>query len=206
MFGKTAIGLLREVDGVPAENLPPYNDEALQQAREEVNEHNQLMTKIFNDVQMGREQQEGSSQQDDWADLPEEACAVLIHHSAILRNKRVLMAYMQKRLDSIKEMWWRSRTLPEEFKSQLGPLELEFFDKYDQLLNKYSGRREGINLMLTVDMEPPKGPSVQVRCVQEHGDVMFSIGKVNLSRNTVHLLPREEAEPFISNGILKYID
>lgn len=25
MFGKTAIGLLREVDGVPAENLPPYN-------------------------------------------------------------------------------------------------------------------------------------------------------------------------------------
>lgn len=43
---------------------------------------------------MGREQQEGSSQQDDWADLPEEACAVLIHHSAILRNKRVLMAYM----------------------------------------------------------------------------------------------------------------
>lgn len=34
-------------------------------------------------------------------------------------------ARRQKRLDSIKEMWWRSRTLPEEFKSQLGPLELE---------------------------------------------------------------------------------
>jgi GINS complex subunit 1 len=55
-------------------------------------------------------------------------------------------------------------------------------------------------------MEPPKDPSVQVRCVQDHGDVMFSIGKVNLTRDTVHLLPREEAEPFISDGVLVYMD
>jgi hypothetical protein len=56
------------------------------------------------------------------------------------------------------------------------------------------------------DMDPPKDPSVQVRCVKDHGSVVFSIGSVNLAKDTAHLLPREEAEPFISSGVLVYMD
>ena len=56
------------------------------------------------------------------------------------------------------------------------------------------------------DMDPPKDPSVQVRCVKDHGSVVFSIGSVNLAKDTAHLLPREEAEPFISSGVLVYME
>eukprot|EP00951_Prasinocladus_malaysianus_P043191 scaffold535726_cov32-Prasinocladus_malaysianus.AAC.1 len=73
-------------------------------------------------------------------------------------------------------------------------------------MNKYMSRRHGIDLTLTVDIDPPKDPSIQVRCIKDHGDVEFSIGKVILAKDTAHLLPREEAEPFINSGILVHME
>mmetsp|Transcript_41816 Transcript_41816/g.99196 ORF Transcript_41816/g.99196 Transcript_41816/m.99196 type:complete len:100 (-) Transcript_41816:622-921(-) len=92
MFGHTANELLKEVATIPAENLPMYNDEAVQKVIEEISEHNRLMSNIFSDVQ---EREGGSSAEDgDWSSRPEDACAVLIHHDAVLRNKRLLLAYL----------------------------------------------------------------------------------------------------------------
>mmetsp|Transcript_41815 Transcript_41815/g.99192 ORF Transcript_41815/g.99192 Transcript_41815/m.99192 type:complete len:125 (-) Transcript_41815:215-589(-) len=121
-------------------------------------------------------------------------------------GSRARVSCRNRRVCCMKEMWWRTRSLSADLRSQLGPLETEFFEKYDRLMNSYMGRRHGINLSLTVDLEPPKDPSVEVLCVRDHGDVVLSIGKVSLLKNTAHLLPREEAEPFIQSGILVHLE
>lgn len=42
----------------------------------------------------------------------------------------------KERLDRIQELRWTHRSLPEHVKSNLSPLELQYFRQYDKLLNK----------------------------------------------------------------------
>lgn len=55
-------------------------------------------------------------------------------------------------------------------------------------------------------MDPPKDPRVEMICLKDHGTVMFSIGAVTLEKSSVHLLLREEAEPFVISGVLKQLE
>lgn len=56
------------------------------------------------------------------------------------------------------------------------------------------------------DMLPPREPDVTVRVLQNYGDVVLSIGSVLLQSGSVHLLPREEAEHLIREGIVQDIE
>lgn len=55
------------------------------------------------------------------------------------------------------------------------------------------------------DMLPPRDPNVSVRVLRDFGDVMLSIGSVLLQKGSVHLLPREEAEPLMRENLVQDI-
>ena len=55
------------------------------------------------------------------------------------------------------------------------------------------------------DMLPPRDADVSVRVIKDYGDTVLSIGSVFLAAGSVHLLPRDEAEPLIRSGHLQDI-
>ena len=61
----------------------------------------------------------------------------------------------------------------------------------------------GINI--TLDPTPPKEHKVQVRVLQERGELVTRDGTVDLAKNTVHLLWRDEAQPLITEGVVEMV-
>ena len=59
---------------------------------------------------------------------------------------------------------------------------------------------------LTIDQDPPKSLYIEVRCVQDHGELETDDGTViMLKKNTQHFLPRSQVEPLIRQGILQHV-
>ena len=59
---------------------------------------------------------------------------------------------------------------------------------------------------LTIDQDPPKSLLIEVRCVQDHGELETDDGTViMLKKNTQHFLPRSQVEPLIRQGILQHV-
>lgn len=141
-----------------------------------------------------------------WRGTEAEAAELMVYHTSILRNKRLLFCYVKQRLDRLQELRWSHRTLPAHARASLSPLESQFFKGYDKLLSKYmrSGKA-GVGLDLTADPTPPDDPYVQVRVLKDYGDVVFASGKVSLARGKSHWLPRDEAHPLIMDGILENV-
>ena len=55
------------------------------------------------------------------------------------------------------------------------------------------------------DQTPPKDPSIEVRVLRDYGEAMTRLGRANLKKGTLHLLPRDEAEPLIREGVLESV-
>ena len=56
------------------------------------------------------------------------------------------------------------------------------------------------------DEHPPKELLLRVRVVQEHGEVMLSVGPAMLTLGSVHSLPRHEVEHLVRAGVLEVLD
>ena len=143
----------------------------------------------------GKEEQEGIK------------AAIQTHHHSILRNKKALMIYLNERVKRIQSLRWTLGVgLPDSISENLSHSERDYFTEYSKILNKYMGKKEGINMNLILDRDPPKEHKVQVRCTKDHGVIYFKDGVVDLKKDSVHLLRREEAQPLISEGVLEKLD
>ena len=110
-------------------------------------------------------------------------------HAGIDRNKRCLLAYLNSRMEKMREMRWQfGAVLPEEIKLNLSEPELEYFSKYNKTLATYM---RAIGTDLTSDMAPPKSLYVEVRVREDHGEVETADGEVVLLKaGSQHHLPR----------------
>ena len=110
-------------------------------------------------------------------------------HAGIDRNKRCLLAYLNSRMEKMREMRWQfGAVLPEEIKLNLSEPELEYFSKYNRNLATYM---RAIGTDLTSDMDPPKSLYVEVRVMEDHGEVETADGEVVLLKaGSQHHLPR----------------
>ena len=135
---------------------------------------------------------------------PAAAAAVVCHHAAILRSKRLLLTYLTARLDRVKALRWRRAVLPERVREGLSPSEARFFADYDRLLTSICSSDTGVGCdMTTADRPPAAAGEVMVRAVGAGGgDVAFSSGVFRLDPGSVHTLPRCEAEPLLREGVL----
>ena len=129
------------------------------------------------------------------------------HHFSILRNKKALMIYLNERAKRIQSLRWTLGVgLPDSISENLSHSERDYFTRYSKILNKYMGKKDGINMNLTLDRDPPKEHKVQVRCLKDNGETYFKDGVVDLRKDTVHLLWREEAQELIREGVLEKLD
>ena len=134
--------------------------------------------------------------------------AIVLRHSAIERNKRCVLAYLHDRVTKICEMRWQfGPVLPPEIKSQLCEPEVAFFTMYNKDLAAYMRSiGDGMGVDLTTDHAPPKSLYIEVRCVQDYGELETDDGSIIvLKRNTQHFLPRSQCEPLIRQGILQHV-
>lgn len=56
------------------------------------------------------------------------------------------------------------------------------------------------------DLLPPKDPEVQVRALQDYGEMVASDGTIHFQRNAVFFMAQEDAEPLIRQGVLERMD
>ena len=103
--------------------------------------------------------------------------------------------------------WQFGPVLPPEIRSQMCEPEIAFFSQYNKDLAAYMRAvGDGTGMDLTIDQDPPKSLLIEVRCVQDHGELETDDGTViMLKKNTQHFLPRSQVEPLIRQGILQHV-
>ncbi|ELU00601.1 hypothetical protein CAPTEDRAFT_196861 [Capitella teleta] len=193
MFGLKAIELIKEAKRSQEGTLPPYNEEGIRKVLEE-------MRALFEQNQAEvNEALEGDQ------DL---FVGIQIRHVALEQNKRCILAYLNHRLETIKQLRWElGSVLPQDVKQNLTTPEAQWFSKYSKGLAKYMrslGNQGGVDL--TLDVRPPKTLHIQVRCLEDHGEFETQDGNIILlKKNSQHFLLRSECEHLIRQGILEHI-
>ena len=92
------------------------------------------------------------------------------------------------------------------FQANLCEPEQAFFTKYNRNLAGYmrSVGVDGVDLM--TDQTPPKSLYIEVRCLQDYGQLEMDDGTtILLKKNTQLFLPRTQCEQLIRQGILEHI-
>lgn len=103
-------------------------------------------------------------------DFPSEACAILIHHLCMRRNRRCLLAYERLRAERIAEMIWGGG----EVKGTLSPEEEEYARDYALLVAGLKGRWTDVEL--GGSLEPPRDLYVEVRVLKDAGEIQTEYG------------------------------
>lgn len=125
---------------------------------------------------------------------PAKACALLVDHLCMRRNKRCLLAYHRVRADKLEQMCWNehdvlehsneSRQLTDRNRtgtsaeSSLSPEEEEYFRQYNEVLAAYKGQWTDIDL--TGSLDPPKDLFIDVRVLKDAGEIQTEYGYVEL--------------------------
>ena len=60
-------------------------------------------------------------------------------------------------------------------------------------------------LPLEQHLQPPKELFIQVRCIQDVGEIMTENGFMKLDKDSQHFVRRSDVEPFIRQGLLEHI-
>jgi GINS complex subunit 1 len=127
-------------------------------------------------------------------------------HLCICRNKRLLLAYFHARNEKIELFFWETNSpvMPNEFAQKLSREEVEYYNRYQLIV---SNTMEKMDLDLLSHRIPPgSNLFVQVRVVQECGEVMLQSGvRVVLTRNSTHYLRRDDVEHLIRQNVLEEI-
>ncbi|CAM9486333.1 unnamed protein product [Choristocarpus tenellus] len=188
-FGAKGKSLLVELQR--SDWLPQYSEDGVRGVLAEI----QALWDELNDTLGGRSTD----------DIPDPVkVSLVVHHQALLRNKRCLLAYIKWRSDRIAQLRWETGpVVPQELQQNLSSREMEFFNKYDKILTGYM---QDFELDLTADLQPPKELHVEVRVLQDCGEIMTDQGPVKLDRGTTHLLRRSDVEHLVRQGFLHELD
>lgn len=142
---------------------------------------------------------------------PAIACALLVDHLCMRRNKRCLLAYHRVRTEKLEELCWKGvdvleQQLPDDGglsqqqqqqgelggagtggHSSLSPEEEEYFRLYGDMLAAYKGQWTDVDL--TGSLEPPQDLFIDVRVLKDAGEIQTEYGYVwfffSLSRSSL---------------------
>jgi GINS complex subunit 1 len=162
MYGDQGLRLIRDSKrtlSLPV--LPPPQSTLVRQILQEINFLDAAATNILQSLPSL-----SSIQQD----FPSEACAILIHHLCMRRNRRCLLAYERLRADRIDEMVWSGN----EVKGILSPEEKEYARGYGLLVAGLKGRWTDVEL--GGSLEPPRDLYVEVRVLKDAGEIQTEYG------------------------------
>ncbi|KAL4743680.1 DNA replication complex GINS protein psf1 [Aspergillus similis] len=160
---------------------------------------------------------------------PAVACALLVDHLCIRRNKRCLLAYHRVRTEKLEELCWKGIDVLEQQQaavagddggqtggqnpdstgaqgnsgneSSLSPEEEEYFREYSDMLATYKGQWTDIDL--TGSLEPPKDLFIDVRVLKDAGEIQTEYGVINLTKNSQLYVRHGDVERLIAQGFLE---
>ncbi|EYE92740.1 DNA replication protein PSF1 [Aspergillus ruber CBS 135680] len=153
---------------------------------------------------------------------PAIACALLVDHLCMRRNKRCLLAYHRVRTEKLEELCWKGvdlleQQLPEDSLQQQGqqesvlgqvgnhnslsPEEEEYFRLYGDMLAAYKGQWTDVDL--TGSLEPPQDLFIDVRVLKDAGEIQTEYGVINLTKNSQLYVRQGDVERLIAQGFLE---
>ncbi|KAL4811197.1 hypothetical protein BDV18DRAFT_6686 [Aspergillus unguis] len=201
--------------------LPPYQTELVRTVAREVRELDRDLAHLLAPF-------EGSFNP---SQEPAVACALLVDHLCIRRNKRCLLAYHRVRTDKLEELCWRGVDVLEQQaaaaagmmeegggqgqgqgqnqgqiqsgsgESSLSPEEEEYFRQYSDMLATYKGQWTDIDL--TGSLEPPRDLFIDVRVLRDAGEIQTEYGVINLTKNSQLYVRHGDVERLIAQGFLE---
>ena len=169
-------------------HLPPYQTEIVRAVTREVRDLDKDVTAIL----------EPFGGNFDPSTEPATACALLVDHLCMRRNKRCLLAYRRVRVDKLEEMCWKGSDVLENAQqeggnangtesanitslvvdtgnvSSLSPEEEEYVRQFSDLLAAYKGKWTDIDL--TGSLEPPRDLFIDVRVLKDAGEIQTEYG------------------------------
>jgi GINS complex subunit 1 len=148
------------------------------------------------------------------ADDPSTACALLVNHLSMRRNKRCLLAYHRTRTDKLEEMCWAGvdvadlqqasvSTRNSAGTSSLSAEEEQYVHQYSDLLAAYKGQWTDIDL--TGGLEPPRDIFIDVRVLKDAGEIQTEYGSITLTKNSQFYVRQADVERLIQQGYLQKI-
>lgn len=156
-------------------HLPPYQTELVRAVTREVIDLEKDVNRILEPFQ-------GSFNP---STEPATACALLVDHLSIRRNKRCLLAYHRVRAKKLEQMCWQGKDVLEHNasagdasgnESSLSPEEEDYFRQYNDMMSTFKGQWTDIDL--TGSLVPPKDLFVDVRVLKDAGEVQTEYGYV----------------------------
>ena len=223
-YGELATQLLTESRRSTAtDTLLKYNDVLV---RSIIREQRQLESLLQSTI----DQQEALDTNGDGMGDNALTPTVLLYQTAILRNKRCLLAYHHHRIERLKELYWNvggalplilsthanptgagngsSMSAPSsDIRSKLSPHEVDFLRSYSASLITF---RSGVLATEEVDLftqitKPPKDLHVLVRVVLDCGVIQTEVGTIDFKRGQRFLVRRADVEHLIVQGYLEEV-
>ncbi|EEQ84955.1 DNA replication protein psf1 [Blastomyces dermatitidis] len=186
-------------------HLPPYQTEMVRSVAREVRELDKDVARILEPFEGTFNPSENHAT----------ACALLVHHLSMRRNKRCLLAYHRARAEKLEEFCWQGRDVLDEQMQQggtgaqssgghansLSPEEMEYFRHYSDMLAAYKG--QWIDIDLTGSLEPPKDLFIDVRVLKDAGEIQTEYGAITLTKNSQFYVRLGDVERLIAQGYLQ---
>jgi GINS complex subunit 1 len=164
-------------------SLPPYSTELVRAITREVRDLDRDVSRILAPYS-------GSFTP---ASDPATACALLVNHLSMRRNKRCLLAYHRVRAEKLDALVWEGKDVLDQRvqgqdahddgqgngsgpanQNSLSPEEEEYFRQYSDMLAAYKGQWTDIDL--TGSLEPPKDLFIDVRVLKDAGEIQTEYG------------------------------
>ena len=219
MYAEPALKLVHDAKRTPhLPSLPPYAATTVRAVTKEVRDLDREVTNLlapYNSSQSSDGSQIKSSFNP--SDDPATACAMLVSHLSIRRNKRCLLAYHRARTAKLEEMCWAGADIADlvtppvsstpsaatasTTASSLSAEEEQYVHQYSQLLSAYKGQWTDIDL--TGSLEPPRDIFIDVRVLRDAGEIQMEYGSITLSKNSQFYVRQADVENLIQQGYLQ---
>ncbi|KIW31800.1 uncharacterized protein PV07_03392 [Cladophialophora immunda] len=213
--------------------LPPYQTELVRSVVREVRDLDRDVTRILEPFTTTSYDEDGNASSQNTfnpADHPATACALLVDHLSMRRDKRCLLAYHRARAEKLEGMVWEGQDLEVGLGNEVGgggansnaaqsttvredtaaapgthnslsPEESSYFHAYGDFLSQYKGQWTDIDL--TGSLEPPRDLFIDVRVLKDAGEIQTEYGAINLTKNSQFFVRKGDVERLIQGGFLK---
>jgi GINS complex subunit 1 len=137
--------------------------------------------------------------------------ALLIYQTAIVRNKRCLLAYHAHRIDRLRDMYWDvGGALPhilsnQDIRSKLSPHEVDYLRQYNASVMEFRSEFSH-ELDITASItHPPKDLHVLVRVVRDCGVIQTELGSIDFKKGHRFMVRRADIEHLIVQHYLEEV-
>lgn len=220
MYGEQGHKLANDAKRIQGlDRLPPYATTTVRAVTKEVRDLERDANTLLAPYNSSSTQSSDGSQiksSFNPADDPATACALLVNHLSMRRNKRCLLAYHKTRTDKLEEMCWQSLDVSDLQQastgasasggqngatSSLSAEEEQYVHQYSDLLAAYKGQWTDIDL--TGSLEPPKDIFIDVRVLKDAGEIQTEYGSITLTKNSQFYVRQGDVERLIQQGYLQ---